>query len=265
MSEPADQHGDVISDAHNHLHTHLPIQALRFLRAHYAQPLTIYDLADHLAYSESHITRLFSRYIGFSPVAYLSMIRLHEAKRLLLLEDATVAEACYEVGYSSVGTFTRRFTKAVGVAPGLFRRSGDRIAESTLPERSIFTQASPYTARIHLDIPQQIRPLLGPAPFQWIGTFSAPIPHGLPYSGTLRRGIIDVEIPIFPHAHHILATVTPSGADPEEHLAPLTPFVALGSAPLQPRGKKTEITLSVHPSREIYPPLLVALAAAYSV
>ena len=101
----------------------LALSATAFLREHHREPITIHDLADHLSYSPSHLTRSFTAAVGVSPIRYLSSWRLHEAKHLLISEGLDVAEACYEVGYTSVGTFSRRFVRDVGLPPAALRRS----------------------------------------------------------------------------------------------------------------------------------------------
>ena len=50
---------------------------------------------------------------------YLAAWRLHEAKHLLITHRLGVAETCHEVGYTSVGTFSRRFLRDVGPRPAL--------------------------------------------------------------------------------------------------------------------------------------------------
>ena len=100
----------------------LALSATAFLREHHRELITIRDLADPLSYSPSHLTRSFTAAVGVSPIRYLSSWRLHEAKHLLISEGLDVAEACYEVGYTSVGTFSRRFVRDVGLPPAALRR-----------------------------------------------------------------------------------------------------------------------------------------------
>jgi hypothetical protein len=56
-----------------------------------------------------------------TPGRYLTAVRLFEAKRLLLTTSLTVSDIVCSVGYSSVGTFTSRFTRAVGMTPTQYR------------------------------------------------------------------------------------------------------------------------------------------------
>ncbi|WP_254716814.1 helix-turn-helix transcriptional regulator [Actinomadura sp. WMMB 499] len=74
--------------------------------------------------SKFHFIRIFSRVTGVTPGRFLSAVRLHEAKRLLQTTPLNVADISAQVGYSSTGTFTRRFSRSVGVPPTEYRRMG---------------------------------------------------------------------------------------------------------------------------------------------
>jgi len=119
----------------------LALSATAFLREHHRELITIRDLADHLSYSPSHLTRSFTAAVGVSPIRYLSSWRLHEAKHLLISEGLDVAEACYEVGYTSVGTFSRRFVRDVGLPP-----ADGPAGLPMLPETLLYVMPSSVTS-----------------------------------------------------------------------------------------------------------------------
>ena len=236
----------------------LALRATRYLRTRFRERVTIGDLSEHLAYSPSHLTRVFTSVVGTSPMDYLAAWRLHEAKHLLVTHRLGVAETCHEAGYTSVGTFSRRFLRDVGTQPGALRRIADRIAERTLPAVSLLVPAA-RRIRIRLDIPEEKRRALGPAPYQWVGTFPRPVPSGLPMSGTLRRHIDEVELPVVPGVPWILATIFPDGADVHEQLAPTSPLVARLRVPEEP--VPGPVALPVRAALPWDPAVLVALAA----
>jgi len=236
----------------------LALRATRYLRTRFRERVTIGDLSEHLAYSPSHLTRVFTSAVGTSPMDYLAAWRLHEAKQLLITHRLGVAETCHEVGYTSVGTFSRRFLRDVGTPPGALRRIADRVAERTQPPVSLLVPAA-GRIRIRLDIPDKMRRTLGPAPYQWVGTFPRPVPSGLPATGTLRRGIDEVELPVVPGTPWILATILPDGASVHEHLAPTSPLVARLRVPSAP--VIGAVTLPVRAALPWDPAVLVALAA----
>ena len=236
----------------------LALRASHYLRTRFRDRVTIEDLSAYLAYSPSHLTRVSTAAVGTSPMDYLAAWRLHEAKHLLVTHRLGVAGPCHEVGYTSVGTFSRRFLRDVGTPPGALRRIADRIAERTLPAVSLLVPAA-GRIRVRPQVPEEMRRALGPAPYQWVGTFPRPVPSGLPVTGTLRRHIDEVELPVVPGAPWILATILPDGADVHEQLAPTRPLVARLRVPAEP--VPGPVTLPVRAALPWDPAVLVALAA----
>ncbi|MBC6447927.1 helix-turn-helix transcriptional regulator [Actinokineospora xionganensis] len=96
-------------------------KAIAAIRARYAEPIALTELASEVFISPFHFSRVFSKETGVTPGRYLTAVRLFEAKRLLLTTSMTVSDIVCGVGYSSVGTFTSRFTKAVGLTPTQYR------------------------------------------------------------------------------------------------------------------------------------------------
>ena len=88
----------------------------------YAQPLDVEALARGANMSAGHLSRQFRLAYGTSPYAYLMTRRIERAMALLRRGDLTVTEVCFEVGCSSLGTFSTRFTELVGVPPSVYRR-----------------------------------------------------------------------------------------------------------------------------------------------
>jgi AraC-like DNA-binding protein len=72
--------------------------------------------------SAGHLSREFRRAYGESPYSYLMTRRIERAMALLRRGDVSVTDACFEVGCSSLGTFSSRFTELVGVPPSVYRR-----------------------------------------------------------------------------------------------------------------------------------------------
>src|ERR671920_154394 len=88
----------------------------------YAQSLDVESLARGVNMSAGHLSRQFRRAYGESPYAYLMTRRIERAMALLRRSDLSVTEVCFEVGCSSLGTFSTRFTELVGVPPSVYRR-----------------------------------------------------------------------------------------------------------------------------------------------
>lgn len=91
----------------------------------YKEPLSLDDIACSAILSRFHFSRVFRGTTGVPPGRFLSAIRIYEAKRLLVTTSLSVTHISFEVGYNSLGTFTRRFTESVGVSPARFRRMAE--------------------------------------------------------------------------------------------------------------------------------------------
>jgi AraC-like DNA-binding protein len=87
----------------------------------YADPLTVDDLAAAAGLSRAHFSRAFRSAFGESPHAYLLTRRLERAATLLRTTDRRIAEICFSVGLSSLGSFTSSFTRTYGMSPTAYR------------------------------------------------------------------------------------------------------------------------------------------------
>jgi AraC-like DNA-binding protein len=87
----------------------------------YAQPLDVEALARGVNMSAGHLSRQFRRAYGEPPYTYLMTRRIERAMALLRRGDLSVTDVCFEVGCSSLGTFSTRFTELVGVPPSVYR------------------------------------------------------------------------------------------------------------------------------------------------
>ena len=87
----------------------------------YAQPLDVEALARGVHLSAGHLSRQFKAAYGESPYAYLMTRRIERAMALLRRGDLSVTDVCFEVGCSSLGTFSTRFSELVGMSPSAYR------------------------------------------------------------------------------------------------------------------------------------------------
>jgi AraC-like DNA-binding protein len=99
----------------------------------YAQPLNVDALARDAHMSAGHLSRQFRLAYGESPYSYLMTRRIERAMALLRRGELSVTEVCFEVGCSSLGTFTTRFTELVGMPPGAYRREQAGSTEGMPP------------------------------------------------------------------------------------------------------------------------------------
>jgi AraC-like DNA-binding protein len=99
----------------------------------YAQPLDVEALARGVNVSAGHLSRQFKAAYGESPYQYLMTRRIERAMALLRRGDLSVTEVCFEVGCSSLGTFSTRFTELVGVPPSVYRQEQAGATDGLVP------------------------------------------------------------------------------------------------------------------------------------
>ncbi|WTK15673.1 AraC family transcriptional regulator [Streptomyces sp. NBC_01525] len=88
----------------------------------YARPLDVPALARIAHVSPAHFARTFRATFGETPHRYLQRRRVERAMFLLRETDRSVTDVCYEVGFGSLGTFSRTFREIVGRSPRTYRK-----------------------------------------------------------------------------------------------------------------------------------------------
>ena len=92
----------------------------------YAEPLDVAALARTALMSTAHFARRFRDAYGETPYSYLMTRRIERAKALLRRGDMSVTDVCFEVGCTSLGSFSARFTEIVGEPPSAYRARDHR-------------------------------------------------------------------------------------------------------------------------------------------
>jgi AraC-like DNA-binding protein len=90
--------------------------AISYMKANLASPLTIHDIADSIHLSEAYFSRYFKTCIGSTPLEHLNNMRIDKATELLL-NGRNVTDAAFDVGIPNVGHFIRLFKKRYGKTP----------------------------------------------------------------------------------------------------------------------------------------------------
>jgi AraC family transcriptional regulator of adaptative response / DNA-3-methyladenine glycosylase II len=80
------------------------------------------DLADRLGVGARHLTRLFAKHIGASPLQTAQTLRIGRAKKLLDTTELPITEVAFQAGFGSVRQFNATFSKLYGRAPSSIRR-----------------------------------------------------------------------------------------------------------------------------------------------
>jgi AraC-like DNA-binding protein len=102
--------------------THLR-QARDLIDLRFADPLDLDLMAAQAGFSKFHFARSFKDAYGETPANYLSRRRVERAKDLLRSANLTVTDVCVLVGFSSLGSFSSRFSELVGLSPSAFQRA----------------------------------------------------------------------------------------------------------------------------------------------
>jgi AraC-like DNA-binding protein len=89
---------------------------------HFAEPLDLDAMARAAGFSRYHFARGFTAAYGETPGQYLTRRRIERAQDLLRSANLSVTEICHLVGFTSLGSFSARFSALVGVSPTEYRR-----------------------------------------------------------------------------------------------------------------------------------------------
>jgi AraC-like DNA-binding protein len=104
-----------------------------FLAEFYLDPFSLTKVAKYSCMSQFHFSRVFTKTFGESPNTFVTRLRIEKAKTLLITENFSIGKICEMVGYSSVSSFSSRFSKKVGLSPTQYRRKLSRL--SSEPQR----------------------------------------------------------------------------------------------------------------------------------
>ena len=127
-----------------------PLELLAHLRRardhvdrNYSEPLDLDGLARVAGVSKYHFARSFEATYGETPMRYLTRRRIERAQDLLRAANLTITEVCMLVGFSSLGSFSSRFTQLVGESPTAYRdrwaaRGGPHVPGCYLFMRGVF-------------------------------------------------------------------------------------------------------------------------------
>ena len=93
----------------------------RYLQEHLAEDISLTILAEQFHLNAQYISQLFKSEIGVNFLAYLTNIRMEQAKKLLLSSSLSIAEVSEQSGYADYRVFTKVFKKSEGVTPSQYR------------------------------------------------------------------------------------------------------------------------------------------------
>ena len=225
------------------------------------EPFTMEEMAKIAFLSPFHFNRIFHDVTGLPPSQFLYAMRLEAAKRLLLTTKMSVTDICFEVGYNSHGTFTRRFTELVGLSPKELRRFAKELCKfdwNGLYRNGWKSATADSFMSGELRTPENFEGLI------FIGLFEKMIPQSSPLSGTLVTRACRYELGRVPEGtYHLLVAALPRSVDPLDYLLMDMSklLVGVGEEPINVGQNKVtgDLDITIRPLRLTDPPILTAL------
>ncbi len=224
-------------------------------------PLTLDDLAEMAGLSPFHFARIFRTVSGVPPVEFQTALRFARAKEMLLTTPASVTEVCFEVGYGSLGTFSRRFKQMVGVTPAAFRDLPERVAGMDLEEPMI-RRTTPSIATV-AQVAGTVEPSGGAARL-YVGLFEGTMPASRPVVGQMLPEPGPFLLPdVPPGRYRLMAATLPRAGGPIADLLPGAGVKVGGGGVVEIRTGAERIHRTIHlrDPELTDPPLLTALPA----
>jgi AraC family transcriptional regulator len=232
-------------------------------------PLTVDDLARAAMFSKFHFTRIFQRVTGVSPGRFLSALRLQQAKALLISTSLNVADISVCVGYNSVGTFSSRFTRSVGLSPTAYRRLRGvaRHVEVEAHDHESVPSNGVVTGVVSTALPTPLSRV-------YLGLYPGRIPEGRPVAWAVQSGPGPFMLDKVPAGEWHLLVQAVVGGDPDEagdvvDGRPEGPHQLLvgsrGPIEMAHHGVVDAVDVRLRPVRFIDPPVLLALPDARTV
>ncbi|MEV1119374.1 helix-turn-helix transcriptional regulator [Actinosynnema sp. NPDC049800] len=221
----------------------------------YHEPLSLDDMADTAILSKFYFSRVFRTLTGTSPGRFLTAVRLTKAKQLLLETSLSVTEISYMVGYNSLGTFTSRFTRSVGVPPARYRALsfGGMLSLSSFSGPASGTRAGAVAGWV--GVPETGTPVR-----VYVGAFKDPIAQGIPVACDIRDGAGPYRLEAMPEGkfHLRAAVVAVDDLDPNpSKRRPL--FVGGTDAVTVSTGRTAEADIETRAACPLDLPILLAL------
>ena len=236
-------------------------------RGRLCEPISLRDMSRVAYLSAFHFNRVFHQITGLPPTKFISALRLEEAKRLLLNTEMSITDICFEVGYNSLSTFTRRFNQSVGLGPREFRYLAERITPAAV--ESLCAHYAELTERAtHRPAFEGVEGLVESSkPSEgiiFVGLFPAHIPQSRPVAGALLTSPAAFRIgPVPDGIYHLLAAALPRLGDTLGYLLPDSANVSVGAwngPVIVSQGKANgPFNISLRPMALTDPPLLVSL------
>jgi AraC family transcriptional regulator len=224
------------------------------------QPMSLQSMARMAMVSSSHLDHIFRQATGISPRRFMGALRLTSAKRMLLNTELKVIDICLATGYNSLGTFTRRFTKLVGVPPLHLRRLPEDGVLADM--RSLRRETVMLTVIGQNDLRGRVTAPAGFSGLIFVGLFDSPIPEGRPVKCAVLSGPGRFAIHGVPdRPFYVFAMGFRWSDDPLVYLRNDSALRASAYPTVLDKDASVELLLHLRPPELSDPPILVAIPA----
>lgn len=98
------------------------IRVLDYIDEHIHEPISIEQLADLTFLSKDHLIRLFKKHMNDTPVKYINRKKIEKAQLMMLLDDSSIQEMSFTLGFENISYFNRLFKKMTGETPTSYKR-----------------------------------------------------------------------------------------------------------------------------------------------
>lgn len=251
----------VIRDATLRSHCESVQRVIAAMQNQLDRPMTLQELARIGFASPWHFNRTFRQITGVPPLQFFYALRLDAAKRMLTDTQKKVIDICYEVGYQSVGTFTRRFADVLGHSPMQFRKLTRGRNRPT-----IYPQPKPQERR-RIRVGVSLSGVVtSPADFHGlvaIGLFTTRVPQGKPVACTLIKDGGPYQIEKLPEGDFYLFAVGLKDTPDTSVYFDYRSAMRAGGQPIHVSHNSFQgvTALDLRPPSAFDPPLLLTLPA----
>lgn len=237
-------------------------RVLLYMRDHLENEHSSEGLAEVGALSRFHFNRVFRHVTGLPPAHYLTALRIEMAKHRLVFTDETVTDICFDVGYSSLGTFVSRFTQLVGMSPGALRRAARAMAGNDL-RLLCGPDVRPRDSALMPAIGGEVVSDGDPSDVVFVALYDSHLPHSHPKFCAALPGPGYFNFSGVPDGSYMLAaaSINPVVA-PVSFLdrgvnarGALAPIEVLGGVPVH------DVVLTISSQTTLFPPILAPLPA----
>ncbi|HWV23246.1 MAG TPA: helix-turn-helix transcriptional regulator [Thermomicrobiales bacterium] len=227
------------------------------------EPMTLDDLAEMAGLSPFYFARTFRSIVGLPPGEFQAALRFERAKHLLLSSPASVTEICFEIGYDSLGTFSSRFKRLVGMSPAQFRELPHIVADTDLEQRieqNLLRPVGPSSSSVEgtISSPVDVRSHV------YVGLFADPIAATRPITGRTLPGPGPFSLrDVPPGTWYLLSAALPAEGSPIDQLLPGPDVLVASGGPIVVRSNRERHIrpLTLRQPIPLDPPLLTALPA----